>query len=476
MLRQASKTAVALILTALVVCTLGSCGGTKGGSGSIEQFKSALAKDGFTVQEGKLEVFDIAKMADMGLIPCCWGNNPSTPYMVYKLPPAPGQTAPNMVSDAPVRPENKGLWSDFKLRGDEAVVFIGNTPPAVDYFSYRSYLAGRHFPGESRFKRIFASLGDTLNNMTIKTGGSDAAFDSPTMIVTTADKGINKRVHSAAVASGFSSGIINDDIVSPEIVKMGLEAEADSFAFIHRVAFFKDKKAGDAYLAKPQGTVLRLTPKSQTEKLQPHEVPRLRVRGNGDASELDLTDDLEELRQAILKKYQGAQVTELSTSIWLPEGYYAIQKGIDVIGENRDTTYLWTDQFTLADNPNEFIIVYGVNHAATGKVTYSNFGIYGAKLINGVGAVSNHDFTGTAEEYLPDNPDAKYLYVWKVARRSNGDKQCLEIPFGVGAAGIELDQQCFIGYRAYIEAETKVGPFWSELALDRAIKFSPKTQ
>jgi hypothetical protein len=443
--------------------------------GSVEQFKSALEKDGFTVQEGKLEVLDIAKMADLGLIPCCWGNNPSTPYMVYKLPPAPGQTSHNNVSDAPLHPENKGLWDDFKLREDEAIVFIGSTPPDVDYFSYRSYLAGRLQP-DGTFKRVFASLGDTLNNMTIKTGGGNGPMDSPTVIVTTADEGINERVHTAAIASGFSRGIINDDIISTRFVKMGLEQGDDSFAFIHRIAFFKDSKAGDAYLGKPHGTVLRLTPKNQAKEQKPHSVPNLRVRGTGDTSELDLLGDMDKLRQAILKKYQGLQANELGTSIWLPEGYYAIQKSLDVIGENRDTTYLRADQFTLADDPNEFLIVYGVNHAATGKATYSNFGIYGAKLINGVGAVSNHDFTGTAEEYLPGNPNAKNLYVWKVARRANGNKQCLEVPFSVGAAGIDLGQEGFIGYRAYLEPGTKVGPFWSEIVLDRAIKFSPGAQ
>jgi len=104
-------------------------------------------------------------------------------------------------------------------------------------------------------------------------------------------------------------------------------------------------------------------------------------------------------------------------------------------------------------------------------VTYSNFGVYGADIVNGIGAVADQSFSGTAEEYVPGHPEAKYLYVWKVARRSHGDPRCLEVPWSIGAADIDLDKECFVGFRAYVEKETKVGPFWSEILYDHVIKF-----
>jgi len=36
-------------------------------------------------------------------------------------------------------------------------------------------------------------------------------------------------------------------------------------------------------------------------------------------------------------------------------------------------------------------------------------------------------FGGTAEEYIPGNPAAKYLYVWKMARDCDGDGNCTEV-------------------------------------------------
>lgn len=443
-------------------------------SGDINVFRAGLERDGFIVQEGKLELFDIIRMKDAGLVPSCLGNNASTPYMGHKLPIAPGQTIPNHISDTPINPANKGLWLDWRLRPDEAIVLVGRTPPAASYFSYCSYLAGRYFGNV--FRRISASLGDTQNHLTIRTSGTPNGtegnpFDQETMIVTTADKGIDDRVRKAAQSAGYSPAIMNTDVIPSGLVRMSLEENADSFGFIHRFAFFRDEDAGDAYMKNPGAVVFRLTPK-EPSPLLPYEVQPLRVRGTGNTMELNLMGALNDLRQAVVAKYKTLNATELKTSIWLLEGFDAIQREIDVIGENRDTTYLWSDRFTLKDDPNEFLIVYGVNHAATGKAVYSNFGVYGADILNGVGAVASQSLSGTAEDYIPGNSAAKYLYAWKIARRSGGDPRCLEVPWSIGAAGIDLDKECFVGFRAYVENETRVGPFWSELLYDRVIKFS----
>ncbi len=129
---------------------------------------------------------------------------------------------------------------------------------------------------------------------------------------------------------------------------------------------------------------------------------------------------------------------------------------------------------TLGNDTNEFMIVYGINHVATGKATYLNFAPYGADIWNGVGAIHDSELAGTAEEYLPDNPNAKYLYVYKIARHANGDPHCFEVPYGPGGYGIRTNQPLFIAWRLYMENATKIGPAYSEIVYDRAIKFDPK--
>jgi hypothetical protein len=225
-------------------------------------------------------------------------------------------------------------------------------------------------------------------------------------------------------------------------------------------------------------------------------MPELRVRGTG-KTEFDLMPDLEQLRKAILNKYSDLNATELPTSQTTPIGSDAIQRGIDAYGPPNDCCYLWTGNqtvssptppfpnlsqyydflrnppVTLGNDPNEFIIVYGVNHVATGKAMYENFVINGADAWNGVGMINDLDFNGTAEEYLPDNPNARYLYVYKIARNCNGDPHCFELPTGPGAYGIALDQPLYIVWRSYLEKATKTGPSYSEIVYDRAIMFDP---
>jgi hypothetical protein len=351
------------------------------------------------------------------------------------------------------------------------LLFIGKTPPECKYFSFRSYVYDRYFPDEGKRKRIFASLGDPLNLMTIKTDGN-STFNASTIIVMAADEMINDRVIAAGIAAaGFPASIMNSDVIPPQLVRMGLDQEDDKFLMLTRLAFFEDQNAGKEYMNGTAARVFRLTPMTVSNLTEPYGTPALRVRGTGNTSELDLTSTLDELRVAILKENEGANVTELTTQVWLYEGYDGLQRGIDVIGENRDTPYLRTDNFTLGKGSNEFLIVYGVNHAMTGRATYCNFGVYGADVLNGVGAVEDMDLTGTAESYLPDNPLDKYLYVYKVSRNCN-EANCLVVPWGMKAHGIESDQPAFIGFRAYLEEATKSGPSWSEIVYDRVIKFN----
>jgi len=323
------------------------------------------------------------------------------------------------------------------------------------------------------------------------------------VIVHTADRGIDQRVRAAAQSAGYPDGIINTMVFPSAMLHMGVENYSDTFSIYIRPALYKDEQAGIDYLNNTPAVIFRITP-NESMKLDPYKVPEQRVRGAG-TTEFDLMDDLEQLRNSILEKYSDLNARELPTSQWFPQANEGFQKGINVYGPDNDACYLWTatqtlsaqipwtddvsqyypfidkyypfvrdSEVTLDNSTNEFLIVYGVNHVATGKATYSNFGVYGADGWNGVGAVTDLDLNGTAQADLPDNPNSKYLYVYKVARDCNGDPNCFEVPTGPGAYGIGLDQTLLIGWRSYLEKATKTGPSYSEIVYDRAIKFDPK--
>jgi hypothetical protein len=452
-------------------------------AGTPEALKKALEADGFVVQNGKFKVIPLFDMYDAHIVPSCFGNNISTPYLLPMVPLAPGQSVdnlpiPNPITDYPLVPEDQGLYYEYFLRPDEAIVMVGKTPPTLAYFGYRSYLVRRNVAGA--YKYIFASLGDQANNLTAATAGTPFGkfgtdpYAQAVMFISTADAGTDKRVRAAAQAAGYAPDIINTDVIPSSLVKLGLTGTPDSFLMLHRAALFADSQAEKAYFQNPEMTVFRITPNQQgTQETFP--MPNLRVKGTGVSSELDLLPTEEALGQAIRAKYDYLTPRDLQPGVVFAAGYDAIQRGTDALGDNRDTIYLESSNFFLRERPDDFVIVYGANHMATGKATYSNFTVYGRIALNGVAGVDSSNF-GTAEEFLPGNPLAKYFYVYKIARHCVGGDTvpCLEIPTGPGAAGIPVSQPVILGFRAYLEPSTKVGPIFEEVLYDRAIKFNPQ--
>ncbi len=69
------------------------------GDGDINAFRSALEQAGFIVQEGAYDYQDAIALCNAGILDNCQGANVGAPYMACKLPPAPGQEAPNMKID-----------------------------------------------------------------------------------------------------------------------------------------------------------------------------------------------------------------------------------------------------------------------------------------------------------------------------------------------------------------------------------------
>lgn len=137
--------------------------------GSPQALKMALERDGFIVQEGKFKKVDLFAMYDADLVPSCFANNAAAPYLIPLVPLSPGETAPtltgsepnSLITDYPLVKEDEGLYMEYFLRPDEAIVLAGKTPPEVTYFGFTSYLVRRYirivtniFSGASATRRI----------------------------------------------------------------------------------------------------------------------------------------------------------------------------------------------------------------------------------------------------------------------------------------------------------------------------------
>jgi hypothetical protein len=198
---------------------------------------------------------------------------------------------------------------------------------------------------------------------------------------------------------------------------------------------------------------------------------------------MDLMNKLDQLRQGIIEAYPGLQHTDIQSKPNFYEGFDYIQRWLDPWGDTRDALFLTAgylpefgseDEITLANN--EFLIVYGLNHVATGKATYASFNVYASKEAKlSIGQVFNDAFPGTAKPYLPpDDPAGNMMYAYKVSRNCGGEANCLQLSSD-DCPRLTIDANTVLGFifRMYLEPPTKVGPAFTEILYDRVIKFSP---
>ena len=214
----------------------------------VNAFQQALEKDGFTVQQGAVGFFDLIKLYDLGVLPNALGNNPSTKYLSYFVPPAPGQKVPEELTKiAATLGINLDAAAFWNLGPDEAVVFVGRTPPECRYFSFDLQLVERTYGNEARW--IWSNIGDTVNNLVINTegtpnGAAGNPFNQTTVIVATADRGIDQRIRAAALSAGYPDNIFNTLVLPSSMLNMGVENNSDTFLIGHASSFLQRQTGG----------------------------------------------------------------------------------------------------------------------------------------------------------------------------------------------------------------------------------------
>lgn len=510
------KRGIFLAAAMTVALVVGGCSDNDGGNGQdprVAAFRNALVRSGLAVREGSTKQINPFRFIHAGAIDSCAGNNAGQPYKCLPVPLIPGE------ADEQGRAE----FGVFRLQPYEAIVYVGPTPPEGDYFSYTGFLWVRHH--DSLIEKgdwLFAALGDPLNNLLIKTEGGGSPFEKNTMIVFTPDEGTYNRIVAAAQSAGYPESMINLFVIpstSPiPLAYLGMGPESDSMLVLVRTANFKDPEKGDDYLNNnAYGTVFRVTPDS-APVLQPYAQPPARDRSWQKETDLipGLEDGLERLKAAILAQTEHVQSRSFESIRWfydsrdvLPDDPTSLAYHQFVAGEASDTPYLRTAENGSPANfilgMDDVVIAYGVNHAATGMATYSSVSAYGdwqtnqcdppSQFIfgcndhvwNGVAGMTSHSFVidgkSSAEEYLPGDPVAPYLYAIKVKRTCDPDEKfCVPVPLPGGDPehkdnpyyGIGLTDPMMIGYRAYLNPATKSGPSYDDIVFDRAIWFRRK--
>lgn len=435
----------------------------------LTDLRAALIQDGFTVQPGSVSTVDWAGQY-------CLGGRPDAGYV---------NKAPYLMIQLPASADDRSQVENFKLRPDEAIVLIGPTPPPVKYFGFNTFLATRISPFDPQQERkaIVATVGDALNNSTIKTTGP-SSFNAPVVVIFTPDRGTDARIRRALRRSGYPPSMINTMVFPSSLLKLGYGAKADELTLKMRIGMVEgDPQPLKAYVenAAKALTVMRLTP--DTTSVSPFPVPEMRVRGTGQ-TEMDLVKDMDALRAGIIAAHPGLHATDFGSKPVAYEGYDYIQQGINPGADSRDSLFLAAgfvpefgsnSEVTLADD--EFLVVYGANHVATGKAVYASFNVYASdKAKLSIGQVFHDEYAGSAATYLASgDPAVSRLYAYKVSRNCGGEPNCVNLRVD-DCPKLTITDSTMLGFffRMYLEPATAAGPAMQEIVYDRVIKLSPR--
>lgn len=507
-----------LYLVLILVIGLTACGCSKTEDTAVSEasFVGNL-EERYYVQEGILANLDTISLASEGKLISCFGNNAGSGYLVPMLPPAPNQDpspattmgpyswpaeAPSLLYDEaaqnePANPYFSPVGWTYKLRQDEAVVIIGTTPPACKYFSLINYIfASPVTPGKVYTERsffqygsaetgvyhpIFASLGAPVNMNNINVEGEGAPFGKRFVYIASGNQTTVENVRNALIDAGYAEDMINVAPFYADTLRMGLGTNADVFNILMRTSQPAEQEVFDAWVAKlsDETEVYRITPMEETPQ-NAYPYPVLTPRGTG-VHEVQTVPEadkiLDQIRAGLIAEY-GEDYTyeELSSRIAVPEGMTGYLNDANTQGDNRDTSYLMTDDFVL-NSDEDFIVVYGVNHVATGKATYANTVLYARPMLNGVVSLYDSMYKGSADRYVAEE-DSENYYVIKLARTAR-DAYTAVIPYSTDNPngkfyGVDNGSQLILAYRAYVEPSTGVGPSYYEIVYDRAIVFRKK--
>ncbi len=481
-----------------------------------EKLRTEFEGSDFYVQDGKLYPFDTLKLASEGKLLTCFGNNAGSDYLILDLPPAPDQDAAKgneergwegerssayddpKVENYPPNPYFSPAGMHFKLRQDEAVVVMTKLPDPCKYWSFIAYdmfsaqQEGKDYSNQKGFfgigdeesglyHTIFGSIGAPVDMLNARHDG-DSAFGTNAVIVLCANKGVRDQVTACLARAGYPEDMINVMEIPSDVYRMGLEKGKDTFSLFGRISQPEDRDAYNAYIEglSDNSVVFRLTPKEEAEP-QPFPVLKLTPRGDGvhEAALVDsCTKNLDDIRKSIIEKYSDEyDYEELTTEIGIIDGLTAYTNDVNANGDVHDAAYLLSPDFKLTSDE-DFVVVYGVNHAVTGKAHYFNAVLHARPMLNGVTTVFDSMLSGSADAFLEKGEQGSdEFYVYKMAREEL-DGNTAVIPYSTGNEkgkfyGVDNENPVFVLFRIYLD-QTGVGASYYELVNDRVIVFHKK--
>jgi len=425
---------------------------------------NSLKQQGYEVQRGYFKLYTEKdcppSFEEMGM---CYGNNPAAPYVLFLVPPWPGEFI-DPATDEAFGFNYEGYSTSYRLDPREAIVILGMLPPEASYFGLQSYLFTHQgeFVTDSQtylfmqdkppLMRMFftkvpqnperlislASLSNSINHVVIAEQ-SGAAFDQQRYFIITGDSFMDGAIRHALNKIWVDDQDIFTEKI-PSNVILGLDESADDLVTILRYAMPADGgdpgDPSDLWRSELPLVVLRVRDTRPSRPAQAYPAftePEARPI----ADEFYLKEDMINLVGAVSQRwgqpYAMQNVMQMIRTQPSPinmVGPECMLIGMNCLADTQDTSYQYS--FPLPLGENNIYGVVGTLGTRTNNATYVGLGLTATVRMLGFDNLSEFELADTASVYASGVDHTDKFFVYYFTRDCSGldaltDGHCLEI-------------------------------------------------
>jgi hypothetical protein len=435
----------------------------------VQEFQQAVKANGYEVLRGYWDLWTVEDCKyPLQTVGFCYGNNPTAPYVLAFLPPWKDEFVDKSLKHALTR-ERKGMNPNYRLGEREALVILAELPPPARYFGIGTNVFTREAvlddgdpvyqnllkagagdlldiifgfsPNPDRMMMI-ASIGDTINNVVIE-DQSKENWGQQRFFVITPDKDMADAMTDTLKSVGVDPSQVFTERVSPDLVRLGYEPEADDFITYIRYSMPNDIVLGEKWREQLPLTIFRVRDFSSNTAYEPFEIPKYEKKEGKFDEPTELGDDLERLVNEVKKYWRqdgtagrpdAPEMEFRSLTLWVdlvgqhclgydgppPTGGIDLPRGpMDCLGDNQDDEpQISAGTYQLDDN--QVIAVVGTLGTKTGNSTYTSLSVNWFPQLVGVLNRDDTVLEESAKKFKDNVSDYTNFYVYYFARDCSG--------------------------------------------------------
>lgn len=410
----------------------------------------------------------------------CLGINPLTPFFTFRFE-----------ADANIG-QPVGA---FRLAPDEAVVFVGETPPEGIYLSLQNHVYARRYQADdAEHTIVLGTISPSVNQRTLAYDGPpDSPWGRKTAVIWSANTETAERV-LAGLADVFADHGVDPGAIEvvpiPDLdeadqqavasdpayegvdvvdLRMGYRETDDWFTVVVRIAGLPlDSPYIDPAVTPAAPFKVKL---DDPPGYAPFEYPRLPPVRDGSGRPDALVAAVDRLSLSVLQRLRatGAQRARLRFSTHDFSGYRCVNRGL-ACGSIDDALYRSSMSTSLEPHVvTGGLFAVGVVHPDVPGVypdapdlAYSSVTLRNEVQRMGLVGIGHEALRGTARARFPDgidgvsDADLDLMYVWEFARDCADRPYCTTI--GSGPVEVPEGHDFNLTERAYLDHRTNTGP------------------